>query len=190
MTREETRSRIVDAAFQALVEGGYQDTTIKDIAGQAGMATGLAHYYFDNKDDLMVAALELGCPMANIDLEGMTGLQQAELGFASEKHGQIWNSDAYKLMFDMVGAGMHNPKISEKLRLFLNTRRAFITQITEAVMREAPGRSRSSSEAIGAAIWGAFLGIALQRLIDPDFDGDAAIDAVAEMATALATTPG
>jgi AcrR family transcriptional regulator len=179
----------VDAAFQALVEGGYHDTTIKDIADQAGMATGLAHYYFNNKEDLMIAALELGCPMTDVELEGLSGVQQAELGFAAEKHGQIWNSDAYKLVFDMAGAGMHNPKITEKIRLFLNNRRTFITQITEAVMSEAPARPRASSEAIGAAIWGAFLGIALQRLIDPDFDGDAAIDALAEMATAMASAP-
>jgi AcrR family transcriptional regulator len=187
MTREDTRARIVDAAFQALVEGGYHETTIKDIADQAGMATGLAHYYFDNKVDLMIAALERGCPMNDIDLEGMSGLQQAELGFAAEKHGQLWNSDAYKLVFDMVGAGMHNSKISEKLRLFLDNRRALIIKITDAVMKEAPRRPRATSEAIGSAIWGAFLGISLQRLIDPDFDGDAAIDALAEMAANLAT---
>ena len=43
--------------------------------------------------------------------------------------------------------------------------------------------------ALGAAIWGAFLGIALQRLIDPEFDGNAALDALAEMALTAATAP-
>ncbi|MGB2940326.1 MAG: helix-turn-helix domain-containing protein [Candidatus Dormiibacterota bacterium] len=189
MTREETRARIVDAAFRSLVDGGYHDTTIKDIADEAGIATGLAHYYFDNKDDLLLAALERGCPMADIDLSGMSGLEQAELGFAAEKQGQIWNQDAYKLVFDMVGAAMSNPKISERIRLYLGTRREFITEITEAVMKEAPERPRASSAAIGGAIWSAFLGVALQRLIDPDFDGDAAIDALQEMAGALAGAP-
>src|SRR5438309_3846083 len=46
VTREETQTRIVDAAFRTMVEEGYHDTTIKDIAGRAGLATGLAHSYF------------------------------------------------------------------------------------------------------------------------------------------------
>ena len=189
VTREGTRARIVDAAFQALVDGGYRDTTIKDIADQAGMATGLAHYYFDNKDVLLLAALEFGCPMKEIDLTGMSGLEQAQLGFAAEKQGQVWNRDAYKLVFDMAGVAMHNSKMRDKIREFLEARRAFISEISDAVMKDAPRPPQSSSEAIGAAIWAGFLGIAMQRLIDPKFDGDAAIDALQEMATALATAP-
>jgi AcrR family transcriptional regulator len=189
VTREETQARIVGAAFRSLVDGGYHDTTIRDIADQAGMATGLAHYYFDNKDDLLLAALEFGCPMADLDLEGVSAVDQARLGFAAEKHGQIWNQDSYKLVFDMVGVGMHNPKMRAKIGSFLKDRREFITRITEAVMQEAPRRPRASAEAIGAAIWGAFLGIALQRLIDPDFDGDAALDALEEMTDSLASVP-
>src|SRR5258708_23256808 len=88
MTREETRTRIVEAAYRSLVDGGYNDTTIKDIAGEAGIAVGLAHYYFENKDDLMVAALQMGCPMASVDLEGMSGLEQARLGVPAEKRGR------------------------------------------------------------------------------------------------------
>ena len=42
MTRAETQTRIVDAAFRTLVEEGYHETTMKDIAGRAGLATGLA----------------------------------------------------------------------------------------------------------------------------------------------------
>lgn len=187
MTREETRSRIVEAAYRSLVDGGYNDTTIKDIAVEAGIAVGLAHYYFDNKDDLLVAALQMACPMATIDLEGMSGLEQARLGFAAEKQGQISNPDTYRLVFDMVGAAMHNPRISDQIKLFLDNRRALITHIAAAVAEESQATSRSSAEAIGAALWGGFLGIALQRLIDPGFDGDAALDALAEMANNLAT---
>jgi AcrR family transcriptional regulator len=127
--------------------------------------------------------------MAELDLEGVPATAQAKLGFAAEKHGQIWNQDTYKLVFDMAGVGMHNPKMREKIGSFLQDRREFITRITDAVMREAPRRPRASAEAISAAIWGAFLGIALQRLIDPNFDGDAALDALEEMTDSLASAP-
>src|SRR5437879_12781783 len=34
---------------------------MKDIAEEAGVALGLAHYYFETKEDLLVAAIERGC---------------------------------------------------------------------------------------------------------------------------------
>src|SRR5258708_27629356 len=182
MHREETRTRIVEAAYRSLVDGGYNDTTIKDIAGEAGIAVGLAHYYFENKDDLMVAALQMGCPMASVDLEGMTGLEQARLGFAAEKQGQISNPDTYRLVFDMVGAAMHNPRISDEIKLFLEDRRTLVTRISEAVRREAPSAPRSSAEAIGAAIWGRVLGSPLRRPLDPRVGGDAGPGAAARRA--------
>lgn len=182
MTREETQTKILDAAFQSLADDGYRDTTMKEIAGRAGMATGLAHYYFESKEDLLLAALEHGCPVAKLDLAGMPGLEQAKVGFAAEKQWQVWNRDAYKVIFDMVGIGMHDPKVAEKIRGFLRERRDIVTRISEAVLADSANPAGLRPEAIGAAIWGAFLGIALQRLIEPDFDGDAALDALQLMA--------
>lgn len=182
MTREETQTKILDAAFQSLADDGYRDTTMKEIAGRAGMATGLAHYYFESKEDLLLAALEHGCPVAKLDLAGMPGLEQARVGFAAEKQWQVWNRDAYKVIFDMVGIGMHDPKVAEKIRGFLRERRDIVTRISEAVLADSANPAGLRPEAIGAAIWGAFLGIALQRLIEPDFDGDAALDALQLMA--------
>ena len=186
MTRTETRAKLVDAAYRTLVEQGYHETTMKDIATRAGLATGLAHYYFENKEELLLAALEHGCPMEKFELEGLSGLEQARLGFAAEKQWQVWNKDAYKLIFDMVGTGMHKPEVAEKIRSFLNGRRELVQEIGATVVAEAPTTPSSAPDAISAAIWGAFLGIALQRLIDPEFDGTAALDALEEMALAAA----
>lgn len=190
MTRTETQTRILDAAFKSLAEDGYRDTTMKEIAGRAGLATGLAHYYFDSKEDLLLAALEHGCPAAQLNLEGLPGLEQARLGFAAEKHWQVWNQDAYKVIFDMVGMAMHDPKVAATIRGFLNDRRALVTEIAEAVLADSPNPLGLQAGAISAALWGAFLGIALQRLIDPEFDSDAALDALEQMALVSAMAGG
>ena len=189
MTRTETQAKILDAAFRSLAEDGYRDTTMKEIAGRASLAAGLPNYYFDSKDDLLLAALEHGCPVKSLDLSGR-GLDQARAGFAAEKEWQVWNRDAYKVIFDMVGIGMHEPKVAEKIRGFLNERRDIVTRITEAVVADTGGPAAIDPNALAAAIWGAFLGIALQRLIDPEFDGDAALDALQLMAVTSATALG
>lgn len=48
---------------------------------------GLAHYYFESKEELLLAALMKGCPLPDLRLEGIPGLDQARLGFASSVRG-------------------------------------------------------------------------------------------------------
>ena len=52
---EETRERIVDAALQLFREKGFDETTMRDIAAAAGVATGAAYYYFRSKEELVMA---------------------------------------------------------------------------------------------------------------------------------------
>src|SRR5215467_6353618 len=52
---EETRDRILKAALEMFREGGFDSTTMRDIAAKAEMATGAAYYYFDSKDAIVLA---------------------------------------------------------------------------------------------------------------------------------------
>jgi AcrR family transcriptional regulator len=55
--RGQTRSRVVDAAFEALRTRGYRGATTRAIGEIGGFRPGLIFYYFDSLDDLLVAAL-------------------------------------------------------------------------------------------------------------------------------------
>ena len=48
---------ILAAACQAILERGFADTRVGDIAQAAGTSTGTIHYYFDSKSEVLVAAL-------------------------------------------------------------------------------------------------------------------------------------
>lgn len=51
---EETRRRIYDAALGLFRRKGYQHTTMREIAREAGVAAGAAYYYFDSKEALVL----------------------------------------------------------------------------------------------------------------------------------------
>jgi AcrR family transcriptional regulator len=53
----ETRRRIVDSAEKCFALYGYDKTTNKDIAEEAGLTTGALYHYFDSKQSLYVAVL-------------------------------------------------------------------------------------------------------------------------------------
>jgi len=52
---DETRTRILEAALALFLKRGFEETTMRNIAKEAGVALGAAYYYFDSKDALVMA---------------------------------------------------------------------------------------------------------------------------------------
>ncbi len=50
---EQTRTAIIDAALALFSERGFDATTMRAIAHQAGVSLGSAYYYFDSKEQLI-----------------------------------------------------------------------------------------------------------------------------------------
>ena len=50
---EQTRAAITDAALRLFRERGYEATTMRAVAREAGVATGNAYYYFSSKEELI-----------------------------------------------------------------------------------------------------------------------------------------
>lgn len=51
---DETRARILEAALKLFRERGFDESTMRDIASQAGVATGAAYYYFPSKEAIVM----------------------------------------------------------------------------------------------------------------------------------------
>lgn len=57
------RNQLLDTALRLFGENGVENTSIKDIAEEAGVAQGLVYHYFRNKEDLLVEVLQRRSPM-------------------------------------------------------------------------------------------------------------------------------
>ena len=51
---DETRVRILEAALKLFRERGFDEATMRDIANEAGVATGAAYYYFPSKEAIVM----------------------------------------------------------------------------------------------------------------------------------------
>ncbi len=56
--REQRRAQIVDGLRVVMAERGYDGASIAAIARQAGLASGLVHYHFGNKEEILLALVE------------------------------------------------------------------------------------------------------------------------------------
>lgn len=53
--KKATKEKILEAALDLFREQGFDGTSMRDIANRAGVATGLAYYYFESKDAIVLA---------------------------------------------------------------------------------------------------------------------------------------
>jgi AcrR family transcriptional regulator len=56
--KRETRLRLMEAALELFQEGGYDETTVEQIAGAAGVAKGTFFNYFETKDAILPVLVE------------------------------------------------------------------------------------------------------------------------------------
>ena len=54
----ERKDQIVQATVECITKYGYHNFSMQDVARTAGVSKGIIHYYFLNKDDLMMSVLD------------------------------------------------------------------------------------------------------------------------------------
>jgi TetR/AcrR family acrAB operon transcriptional repressor len=85
-----TRCRILDAAVELFERQGVSQTSLNDIARQAGVTRGAIYWYFDNKVDLFTAMIErLVCPLLVHSEERATYIRRDPLGFLRAISGEF-----------------------------------------------------------------------------------------------------
>src|SRR5258707_12327254 len=93
MPLEDRRERLLLAAIDVIVERGYADTRITDVAKRAGTSPALVIYYFKTRDALLAEALRY-----SEDSWYATGVKRlAEIPTAG---GQLTEMIAMTLLFD------------------------------------------------------------------------------------------
>ena len=114
---QERIQHIIEAAGKVMAREGYANTSMKDIAREAGIAQGLIHYYFGSKEDLVLAVLRQACgemleetrlafheSQGSPMLRAWAGLQAAERRGAERP-------ELFRLLLEMVPLAHINPAL-------------------------------------------------------------------------------
>src|SRR5881628_1748170 len=173
-----TRDKILQAAFSVLSRQGYENSSIKEIAEEAGVAQGLVHYYFKSKQQLVLAVLAEVCREMEYGTEqGAAGAQAAYEKFKNMLKG---SSGTHALYIQLIAVGLHDKELGRGVLDFLRQDRAHIEDIARQVLAERKADPKPA-RAIASVVEAAVLGIMVQNLIDPDFNAEEAVDALNAM---------
>ena len=74
----ERRTQIMEAATHVFARKGFHQTTMKEIAQEAGMAEGTIYLYFESKEDVLIAVLTQ--PTVSLFLEALGSVARGEEG--------------------------------------------------------------------------------------------------------------
>ena len=122
------RAQLTRAAYKVVGEKGYNDFTIKDIAVEAGLSTGLVHYYFKNKEELLFTLLkEMNANLKYNLNKALTVLEEPQdklLAFCDEAFDLLDKEKAYfSVIIDFWGQISRNKRIRQaNIKLFQSYR--------------------------------------------------------------------
>lgn len=68
--QDNRRRQLLDAAARRFARQGFRATTIRDVAGDAGMLPGSLYYHFASKNDLLLAVYEEGVQRIAAKVDG------------------------------------------------------------------------------------------------------------------------
>lgn len=118
--RELRKISLADSALSALREFGYTKTTMRDIAKKSGMSLGMLHYYFSDKDELILFCVTR---FKDAFIENLASLARGASGdhkvIEALSSGLVLSlirdADAHRLWYDMRLQAMYEPIFRPKV---------------------------------------------------------------------------
>ena len=139
---ESRRGEIVAALLKVIATQGYEKATIQAIAREAGLAPGLIHYHFENKQAILVAAISAMAQSAAARFETVLGdataparrlhaYLQARLGLGDGAAPEIVAA------WVMIGAeAVRQPEVREVYRTMVARELSLLTTLLSDGLRE------------------------------------------------------
>ncbi len=123
--REDRRIQIMEALHDCLIKKPFHRTTIKDIADRAGVNHGLLHYYFENKEDILINYVEFTANKFDLIFDELFSEEfedpQEEIKNFEEKCLWILNQVSFnqeytRIYTEIWAIALYNEKLKEKLK--------------------------------------------------------------------------
>jgi len=165
----ERKTQIIRATIECITRYGYSNFSMQDVARVADVSKGIIHYYFLNKEDLMMTVLD------NVSSEIETLLTSSELGQDVKIHlsNVIWmcagvvqnKREYYRINMDFWTQIDQKEKVREEVAKHYAKFRGAIANIIQQGITQGVFRKGDAAQ-FASLIIALIDGIALQWLFD------------------------
>ncbi|WP_026672996.1 TetR/AcrR family transcriptional regulator [Alkalihalobacterium bogoriense] len=175
------RQRIIDSAYKEFSTKGFNNTTIKDIAKDANITPGLVHYYFKNKEELLFSVQndiqtkyhrKYGTEETS-EINPTEVLLEIKSRVENDPLLYLWRYELYSL-------GLKGEPYQKDVMNILQTGRESLSKPLQKFIN-----TPSKANALASILLACFDGLALQKILDNEFDIDNAYDLLIEISNGL-----
>jgi AcrR family transcriptional regulator len=170
--RDVRREQVLDAALKLFVAHGYEDSTVDEIAREAGLSKGSIYWYFKSKLEILFELTDRYVAqsqaevirMAASDKYGTAALYKAhrDLRLADEK-----DPNREKLLGQLMALTARYPEIRGRMKDYYRKWDEVTAQLLDQSVKE--GRLLPvNGKAVAQAIVALYDGLTLRQQIDPE----------------------
>lgn len=172
---EERKAQILQAAYTVARQRGLDRLTVRLVASEAGLSSGLVHFHFKTKEALLIALLDRVLETTTVlrvseeiaaiasPLERLLALLRQEMDRLTRDRGQI------RVFFDFWSMGMRSSRVRRRMRAELHRYREAFRPMAEEVLAAEPERFPDvTAEGLAAVSVGFIKGCAVQSVIDAE----------------------
>lgn len=156
---DERRAQIIQALQQEMAATGYERASIKSIAVRAGLTSGLVHYHFKSKQDVLLALIDGLIEQANAAFELILATRATPASklatFVSSRVGLGTQADAalVKTWVCILAETMGQPRVRSRVARWIDSDHARLETLLRANNDNEP---KEKAAAVIAAIIGSF----------------------------------
>jgi AcrR family transcriptional regulator len=183
---KDTRGRIVAAAVETLRTDGYAGTTARSIAKTGGFNQGLIYYYFDDLDELLLAALDQASAErmdTYIDALPEIGSLSDLARVGLELYKRDIKSGHAKLASEFMAAALNKPELGPVISARLQPWSRLGTDAIEHAMGDSPLKQAIPADQLAKALVALYIGLEMLYQLDGD---ESLADSLFSMVGALA----
>jgi AcrR family transcriptional regulator len=168
--RVDRRAQLLEAAGAVVARSGYANTSMKEIAAEAGVAQALLHYYFESKEELLsevVMAIdnELQAEWKAAVAPISDPLRRIAVGLDTAAAKCAQRPEFWRLLIDLHAVALTNPTVRARLRELSERFLADVVVEVENVSRALPTPVPMPPRVLAEAIVGSIDGIAQESLL-------------------------
>ncbi len=171
MTSDNTKDRIMDAAYEALVHDGITKASARGIASRGDFNQALIFYHFGSVNDLLIATIQRAS-LSQVEryrerIEGITELGEL-VAVAAELHAEDAQRGSITMVAQLMAGAAGNPEMAEAI---MESFRPWIDMVEKALRQVFAGSPVEAFVPFADMAFGIsalFLGVELMTGLDPE----------------------
>ena len=191
--RDARRNEILAAAVACFARNGFHETTIQDIAREAGLSHGAIYRYFPSKEDMIEAASRRdpgARAMRFADAEaGRRPLDAIAQLLSSYIVADATLGSNAQLRVVVFGEGVRNPKVNESIRATWHEVLGLIGAMVRGGQAAGEIDAGLDPDAIALVVAALRDGLLIHQAIDPTVDAEACSQVVSALLHGRFATP-